>query len=495
MLTVNAPATTDATQVLFGTVVQNDYCIGCGACSIINDNIKVELDSFGKFKAALKNVSEVNISDTPVTAVCPFSDQSVNEDVIGQELYGDLDIGYDTKIGYFDGIYAGHVEEGEFRKNGSSGGMGTWILSELFRLGLIDGVVHVKSNNHNEHDPLLFRYQISRSLNEITSGAKSRYYPVEMSEVLKTIKENPGRYAVIGVSCFIKSVRLLARQDPEINERVKYCIGLICGHEKSTRFAEMLAWQVGIEPGKISTIDFRKKLEGRVANDYAVEVVGTVEGREVTVTKRMHELMGFNWGHGFFKPKSCDYCDDVMNETADLTIGDAWLPQYVQDSKGTNVLVVRHPVIKEIIEEGIESSKLSLDIISAESVAKSQSSNYRHRRDELPFRLQVAKDAGAWAPKKRVVPSSDNIAKNRKSLQLTRMELAQKTHSSFAEARKMGSLPYFKFLMKPYLNKYDVHYFNKPLWKIHLMKSSWKLKQIAKKGLKMLNVEVKRNRA
>ena len=57
----------------------------------------------------------------------------------------------------------------------------------------------------------LFRYRISRTPDELADGAKSRYYPVEMSEVLETIRRVPGRYAVVGVPCFIKAVHLLRR--------------------------------------------------------------------------------------------------------------------------------------------------------------------------------------------------------------------------------------------------------------------------------------------
>ncbi|MGC9322644.1 MAG: Coenzyme F420 hydrogenase/dehydrogenase, beta subunit C-terminal domain, partial [Kosmotogaceae bacterium] len=68
------------------------------------------------------------------------------------------------------------------------------------------------------------------------------------------------------------------------------------------------------------------------------------------MTKKASDFYGYNWGYGFFKYKACDYCDDVVSETADVSVGDAWLPEYVNDSGGTNVVIVRNPVIKKIID-------------------------------------------------------------------------------------------------------------------------------------------------
>jgi len=39
----------------------------------------------------------------------------------------------------------------------------------------------------------------------------------------------------------------------------------------------------------------------------------------------------------------------VFAETADVVLGDAWLPEYVQDSDGTNVVVTRNQDIRQLI--------------------------------------------------------------------------------------------------------------------------------------------------
>ena len=130
------------------------------------------------------------------------------------------------------------MNKSDFRKQGSSGILSIQTLTERLSKGLVDCVLHVKSENAdlNLHS-IPFKYQVSATLDETQRGGKSRYYPIELSEVLKEVKSKPGRYVVVGLPCFIKSVRLLQAQEPILAERIRYCVGLVCGHLKSSHYA------------------------------------------------------------------------------------------------------------------------------------------------------------------------------------------------------------------------------------------------------------------
>ena len=80
-----------------------------------------------------------------------------------------------------------------------------------------------------------------------------------------------------------------------------------------------------------------------------------------------------DWGLGYFKPKACDWCDDIVGELADVSSGDAWLPGYVKDPGGNNIVIVRSPEIHEIISSGIEHGELSFSNGTVEDVVLSQS--------------------------------------------------------------------------------------------------------------------------
>jgi coenzyme F420-reducing hydrogenase beta subunit len=427
-----------------------------GSCAVIDENIMMKLNEYGIYEEVI-SLSEDYELDPAVEYVSPNLNKETNESEIAKKLYENIQgIQFDKRIGYFTSLYAGHVNEGEYRDNGSSGGMGTWIFKELFDKDLIDGVIHVKENS-DKNSPIMFQYDISRSIDEIKAGSKTKYYPVEFSKVMKTVKEVPGRYAIVGIPSFVMAVRLLAEKDDTIKHRIKYTVGLICGHQKSSKFAEAIAWQVGIKPGNLKHINFRKKLLDKSANNYGVEITGIIDGKEVTIVKPTKELLGQNWGQGYFKTKASDFTDDVMNETADITLGDAWLPEYTKDSKGNNVIVVRNPEIDDLIIEGIKSGRLNLDVVDKETIFRSQAAHYRHTHDELAYRLYKKDNANEWRPKKRIEASND-IPLLRRNVQELREEISTKSHIVYKKAVELDDLDYFKTEMGKLSKKYNQLY-------------------------------------
>jgi len=436
---------------IFDNVKNGGYCIGCAACTAVESSpFQIKLQENGMYTAKLNDLNATDESIQQGMSVCPFSGLGKNETEIGNTLYSDASAN-DEYLGFYESNYAGYVSEGEFRKDGSSGGMATWILTELFNKGFIDKVLHVKENDEN----LLFKYGLSDNIEDIQKSAKTRYYPVEMSEVLKIVKEQPGNYAIVGLPCFIKSIRLLTENEPIFKERIKFCVGLVCGHLKSSYFAEMMAMQVGFDQDQFKSINFRHKIEGKNAGDYGVNVQGIDESNKLKeVIAPTRDLFGTNWGHGFFKYNACDYCDDVLAETADITIGDAWLPEYINESKGTNVVVVRNQIINKLIIEAKEQKRLHLDDLRAEKVFQSQAGGFRHRREGLSYRLHLKKQQNEWYPQKRVEPSS-KINKKRKKIYEGRLKLNKMSFEAFQQAKKSNDFSEFTGKMQPIVDEYN----------------------------------------
>jgi coenzyme F420-reducing hydrogenase beta subunit len=427
-----------------------------GTCAVVDDNVKMNLNEYGIYEEIVL-LGEDDELNPVVEYVSPNFNEQINESEIAQKLFENIEgIQYDNRIGYYTSLYAGHVKESDYREKASSGGMGTWIFKELFEKDLIDGVIHVKENA-DRNSSIMFQYDISRSIDEIRAGAKTKYYPVELSKVLKKVKEVPGRYAIVGIPSFIMAIRLLAEKDDIIKDRIKYTVGLICGHQKSSKFAEAMAWQVGIRPGNLKHINFRKKLLDKPANNYGVEITGIIDGKEVTIVKPTKELLGQNWGQGYFKTKASDYTDDVMNETADITLGDAWLPEYTKDSKGNNVVIVRNQVIDNLIKEGISSGRLNLDIVDKGTIFRSQAAHYRHTHDELAYRLYKKDKSNEWRPTKRIKASND-IPILRRKVQDLREEISTQSHIVYKKAVELDDLDYFKKEMMNLSKKYDQLY-------------------------------------
>src|SRR5690348_4058192 len=321
-------------------IVASGLCIGCGSCAAANPRARMEWDKHGFLKPS-GDAQWLDGASESFSHQCPFSPAAANEDAIAAERFSGAPES-DPRIGRFEAAYVGHAVDDPFRRNGSSGGLTNWVAAELLRSGAVDGIAHVAPTD--PRDGRFFAYRVSRSLDELSRGAKSRYYPVELSSVLREIRKTPGRYAVVGVPCFIKAIHLLRRIDPVIRERVTHTLGLFCGHMKSAAMVESFAWQLGAEIGRVRALDYRLKDESRPANWYRARL--ELDDGSAAAQDWWHLADG-DWGAGFFQNPACDWCDDVVGETADVSFGDAWVEPYSSDGRGTNVMIVRSKEIAE----------------------------------------------------------------------------------------------------------------------------------------------------
>jgi coenzyme F420 hydrogenase subunit beta len=453
------PSIQPPTPNVFDTVVANGFCIGCGVCAAFDPAIRITFDQYHRYVATRESVP------APVSAgasrVCPFAAGVPSETELSGEVFGESGES-DSRIGRHVATYAGWVIESDYRAKGSSGGMVSWLLVELLKAGVVDHVVHVAADPSPEANLPLYRFCVSSSSEAVRSSAKSRYYPVEMSGVIAEMFRRPGRYAVVGVPCFIKALRLACRESAVLKERLTVAVGIVCGHLKSAAFAEMCGWQCGLAPAELRAIDFRTKLSGRPASDYAVTVAGERNGRAFTATKPTSELFGSNWGLGFFRYKACDFCDDVVAETADVSLGDAWLPEYESDGKGTNVIVVRSNTIALFLAKAKEAGRLHLEQISADKVAESQAGGFRHRREGLAYRLALEDTHGRWRPTKRVGPAIAHLSRKLRRIHQLRQEVRESSHVAFARARQQTDFGEFLRVMRPLTARY-LRQYQRPL--------------------------------
>lgn len=413
-------------------IVRSGLCIGCGSCvaQASAPSVDMQFDHHGQLRP--HGPAGWNDDAALFARTCPFSPSAVDEDTLAAELFPQ-DSPQDRQVGRVLQAYVGYAVEQDFRGHGSSGGMTSWVASELLRRGWVDAVAHVHATNDPQGDGRFFRYRLSRSEKEIREGAKSRYYPVEMSEVLRTMQAESGRYAVVGIPCFIKAVQLMRREHPVLRERIRYTLGLFCGHMKSARFVESLAWQMGVPLSEVARVDFRRKIPDRPANWYNA----TLTLRDGSVaSKDWWHLADGDWGAGFFMDAACNFCDDVTAETADVSFGDAWVEPYSSDWQGTNVVVVRSPAIAELMSEAIKDGRLKLERVDAGFVARTQAAGLRQRREGLAYRL--ARRRSTLQPRKRFAADAHAASARRRLIYRVRGSISSWSHRVFRVAHRSG---------------------------------------------------------
>lgn len=362
--------------------------------------------------------------------ICPMSPTAADEDAIAYRVFREA-THTDPAIGRFEAAYVGHVQQSDYRNQGSSGGLVSWVAKQLLASGQVDGVAHVVPCD--PADGRLFEYRISRTSAEVREGAKSRYYPVELTGVLREIRATPGRYAVVGIPCFIKAIRLLQRADPLLDQRIAFTLGIFCGHMKSRHLVESFAWQLGTELSEVRALDYRLKDHSRPANWYRARL-NLPNGS--SAEKDWWDLADGDWGAGFFQNPACDYCDDVVAETADISFGDAWLEPYSSDGRGTNVVVVRSRPLDALICDGIAQRELSLEPVDADFVQRTQAAGLRHRRQGLAYRLTWRRKG--VVPRKRVEPSSA-VPARRRAIYRIRHAIARWSHRMFRLSRRLAA--------------------------------------------------------
>lgn len=426
-------------------VIKNGFCVGCGICTAVKHSpYKVKFDKYGLYQA-YKTGAEKN-DPVDIEEVCPFASQK-NEEHIAKSVFDTNGLKRHKYIGYYSNLYAGHVNADSYRLSSTSGGLVSWTLEKLIDNNLIDAVIHVKKAKTNTP---LFEYVISSGKDELLQGKKSRYYPVELSGILAKIKGDSRRFAIVGIPCFIKGIRLLKEQSNEY-DNLKFLIGIICGQLKSTYFSSLFAFQHKINPKDLTDIDFRVKLQGKKASDYAVSLKGG--DNNTVVSKPARYLFGSDWGMGMLKYQACDFCDDVFNETSDITFGDAWVSPYNKDWKGTNLVIIRNPVFKKLFERS-ENNEISIKELSEEDTLKTQEPSIRHRVDSLGYRLYRFEKKKSWIPQKRSKPAR-NLEKGLEKTQNNRMAISLMSHHAMNISIKLNSFLFFKFLMYPLIKKYD----------------------------------------
>jgi coenzyme F420 hydrogenase subunit beta len=411
-------------------VTEGGFCIGCGACALVA-NGSMAVNNYGEYVPDIKSFSDASdVGESGIGFVCPSLNPKYNEDYIGCELFSS-NAGKDDKLGYVIQSYAGYVVEGNLRANGTSGGMGSWILQELLEKGLVDGVIHVKAAERDSSVDPYYAYSISNSVDQILAGSKTRYHVVEISSVIREALDKGGRYALVGVPCVIKAVRRLQMKDKAIKNLIPFTVALVCGHMKSINWSNSLVWGAGIHPSDAARIQYRTKGEGIPARAY---VFRAEDKKGISVQKDSAYVVGGKFNAGAHMLPGCEFCDDVVGETADITIGDAWLPRFESDSQGTNLIVIRNKIMNDLIETASGEGRINLVKLSNEEAASSQGGGFRQRREGLSYRLKRESEKGRKLPLKRINPGQYPVTKERVMIYDARTAVTEKSRSLFVEA-------------------------------------------------------------
>lgn len=314
-------------------------CTGCGICAGMCKHIEIYDDAFGFYRPKVKNSC---VECGKCVSVCPAITPYREEDI---PFCKDSRLGYDFNTGYYIACYDGYVESN--RRNCASGGMCSELLISLLKYQQVDAVYCAVSNDDAHKFYVCGRLTTEE---EIRRNARSAYYPIEISEALKSIRNRDEKIAIVCLPCQAKALRLAMKQDLKLRHNIKYIIGLVCGGLPGKAMVEYIAKTKKIEIDEIKKITFREKDDEIRCNNCQLKMYD--EDGILKVTSRYHgESFGFAYFNKLFYSESCWVCDDVFAEYADVVFGDAWYKENIPNTLGTSICITRNAELDELICE------------------------------------------------------------------------------------------------------------------------------------------------
>jgi coenzyme F420-reducing hydrogenase beta subunit len=194
----------------------------------------------------------------------------------------------------------------------------------------------------------------------------------------------------------------------------------------------------------IETVDFRRKVPGQRANKYAFAVTLRDGGTERERQVLMSDVWASSWSNNLFMLDACECCDDVIAETADIAVGDAWLPERLGDYRGTSIVVCRRPEMLELLRAGAEEGQLTLEEAPIDKMIAAQAGAIRQRREGLQYRLYLRQKKQQWHPGKRVAPDARAGSMLFRWAQLLRIKIKTLSKEAFATQEPTEGLDLFQ---------------------------------------------------
>lgn len=373
------------------TTVENGFCCGCGVCAGVcpSHNLVMEWNHFGEYNPI--RLHDCKVECGVCIAVCPFSDGNVTSSPFGDILYKNIPgISYSPETGYYLGVSAGAVTDQEHRLHSASGGLATWFLNQLLVKGIVDSVICVTPSGDENS---VFHFTFSKTANDLWNSAGSVYYPVEASNVVSYMLHHKGRYAVIGLPCLLRGLRLAQKKFPVLQYRIPVFVGLACASLKNRFFTEYAAYLSG-NTGLIRSVSYRKKSLQKNISQFQFQFQFS-DGSSSSLVWDRHIWQMYH--NGFCTLSCCNICDDVFAECADVCFMDAWIPSCAQEPRGTSIWLSRTQLAEKILQEGVHSGNLMEFPVSISEMIAGQSA-VRWKKDLLEYRLKLLKMQGKHLP-------------------------------------------------------------------------------------------------
>ena len=395
-------------------VLDNDLCIGCGACVMADRSLELTL-------SPTSLLYEPNGLGTPAAAaVCPAI--QVDFEDLHQKVFPGQEV---TPHGVVERVVLAQSTTEKRNLRASSGGLIKELIHHLLAQDDIDGVLAL-----DEAQGLDYHVRLITHPDEIDQLPGSIYHAVPLDGTLRLLEENKGRFVIVGIPCQLEGVyNYIFNQAPELAERIAFTIGLLCGWLYSHHAVEAISKFKKIDASAITQISYR-----------GGGPIGKLQISTEEKTTRIGRRVDFGYQVAFdrsFNAPRCHLCINHANFLADLVVGDAWLPSTVTTRTGVSMVTCRTPEASDLIDALSESGA----IVVAEATVDELTESQTHRVTFGDFAYAYADhldEIGIFRPKM--------VGPNRELTDLSSPAEASAFHKELTRKRKLQKERRYRFL-------------------------------------------------
>lgn len=368
-----------------GEVVERGLCTGCGTCVGVCPSHSLEM---GLCDGIL--VPEVDAGKCTECGLCVKSCPGFSLDMakLNAEVFGRQPA--DKVLGNISECYVGHSTDREVTSVCSSGGVVDQLLICGLESGLVDGAVVARMKGDRPLEPEPF---VARSRGEVLSASRTKYCPVAVGVVMERLRRERGKFAVVGLPCHIHGVRKAESVVPGLKEKIVLHIGLFCGHTVSFEGTDFVLDKLKVRKKDVARLSYR-------GNGWPDSLVVELKNsREVRLRFNKGWRVYWNVFSPFlFTPFRCLMCPDQFNELADVSVGDAWLPELKGRKAGESMVIVRTALGRQVVEDARRDGFLSLIPVSLDKAKESQAFSLDFKKKQYAGRMRFLVGLGYDVP-------------------------------------------------------------------------------------------------
>lgn len=337
--------------------VKDGLCMGCGVCKDMCPKQCITI------KSGRTNVPHVDNSACVDCGLCRkvCAGQGIDIERRANTLFNEASYSH-KMLGHYNGLYKGYSTEYETRYHSASGGCLSQFLVWLLEKKLIDGAVVTRFRDDDHMTPQPF---IARTKDELLSGKSSKYCVVSMDGILTEIRNNPGKYVVVGLPCHIHAIRKCIDVDKRLKEFISGCFAIYCSSNKTMDSQRYLLYRYGVDKDKIKSFSYRDN--GCLGSMYFRD------GEGKNIVKPIYYLDYYLGMRAFFSVPRCGLCNDFFGELADICFGDLNTGKKDDDPIGINSLITRSEYWKNLLLQCEREGNLQLESIDEDSMVDAQS--------------------------------------------------------------------------------------------------------------------------